>query len=369
MRKVLILMLAAAAVGILLSRSGRRGPSRKLPGRGDAVVQATDTAGPAAVTRGGMQHAGEVAARKEGLSSSRADEAAGPAGPDERSKAAPSTPPAPGALLSAETAVDRPTASASGAASEAPSGGGESAAAPASSRMEDQLRTAASLLEKGKLPQARAILSRLYLRARGADARRLRGMLDKINARLVFDPRCMQGAQLYVVQPGDTLTAIGKKFHVNWRMIQRINRLSSDRLKAGQQLKILTGKTGALVVKSEFRMALLLDGVYVKEYAVGIGKDDRTPTGEFVVDTMLIHPPWTPPGGGIIRYGQEGYQLGERWIGFRDEPGASGLGIHGTNDDSSIGTKCSNGCIRLKNEDVIELFDFMQIGSRVRIVE
>ena len=67
--------------------------------------------------------------------------------------------------------------------------------------------------------------------------------------------------------------------------------------------------------------------------------------------------PWTPPNGGIIKYGEKGYLLGERWLGFLNQPGANGLGIHGTNEPSSIRKKYSNGCIRMLNKDVIELYD------------
>ena len=83
---------------------------------------------------------------------------------------------------------------------------------------------------------------------------------------------------------------------------------------------------------------------------------------------MLVQPRWYTDGG-IIEYGEEGHLLGERWIGFRNEPGANGLGIHGTNEEATIGTKCSNGCLRMRNDDVIELYDFMLPGSQVHIFE
>ncbi len=130
---------------------------------------------------------------------------------------------------------------------------------------------------------------------------------------------------------------------------------------------MLPGKTHVVAWKSGFRLALLIEGYYVKEYPIGIGKDGRTPVGEFTVDSMLVKPRWYAPGGQVIEYGEEGHLLGDRWIGFVDEPGAAGLGIHGTTEESSIGTECSNGCIRLTNEDVGELYDFVQMGTKVLI--
>lgn len=231
------------------------------------------------------------------------------------------------------------------------------------------LDEAVGLLEAGRNVEARTILSELYLRSRGELAAKLRGSLDHVNEELVFNPRCVEGAMIHVVQAGETLTSIGKKYALNWRMIARINGMKNDRLRVGQKLKMLAGSTSAVVYKGEFRLALLLDGIYVKEYLIGIGKDDLTPAGEFVVDNMLVKPKWYKPGGGIVDYGEEGNLLGERWIGFADEPGASGLGIHGTNEQQSLGTKCSNGCIRMRNDDVIEFYDFMRLGSRVVIEE
>jgi lipoprotein-anchoring transpeptidase ErfK/SrfK len=56
--------------------------------------------------------------------------------------------------------------------------------------------------------------------------------------------------------------------------------------------------------------------------------------------------------------------LGERWIDIGDS-----FGIHGTNEPDSIGKAESRGCLRLRHDDVIELYDFLVIGSEVRIEE
>ena len=232
------------------------------------------------------------------------------------------------------------------------------------------LAEAEELLAAGKDLAARALLSDLYLASGGETAARLRVVLDEINRELIFNPRCIRGAGVYTVRAGDSLWKIGKDQRVNWRMIQRVNRLEDPgQIGVNQQLKIFPGKFSTVAYKGEFRLALLYEGVYVKEYAIGIGVDDKTPTGLFTVSEIEEKPTWYKPGGGVIPYGDERNLLGERWIGFADEPGASGIGIHGTRDESSIGTKCSNGCLRMRNADVIELFDFMTVGSRAEIKE
>jgi lipoprotein-anchoring transpeptidase ErfK/SrfK len=153
-------------------------------------------------------------------------------------------------------------------------------------------------------------------------------------------------------------------------MIARLNGIERpELLRVNQKLKILTGPREIFVDKSDFRLALFIGGHFIKQYPVGLGKHSPTPAGTFSVDQTLVKPDWYPPEGGVIRYGEPGHLIGERWIGLEDQPGASGIGIHGTNDPESIGTLCSHGCIRMLNRDVEELYDFVTPGTTVRIVE
>ena len=338
MRKLLVLLFAAAIIGIVISRSRGSEPAREpaAPGQPDPH--------PGAVAAPPGQSA--VAAALGGAPAQQAPRAAEPA---ERMR------------LSAVTAEEPPHP--------APAQEDAPAEEPADSARMAALQEGVALLKEGRFSEARPVLTGLYLSSRGELARSLRELLDYASRQTFLNPRNLEGAVVHVVQPGETLTVIGKKYGVNWRTIQFLNGMSTDRLSVGQQLKVPTATPGAVAVKSEFRMALLMDGLYVKEYGIGIGRDDLTPSGEFTVDSMLVRPRWYKPGGGIVEYGEEGHLLGERWIGFRDEPGATGLGIHGTNEEATIGTKCSNGCIRMRNEDVIEFYGFARVGMRVRVVE
>jgi hypothetical protein len=225
------------------------------------------------------------------------------------------------------------------------------------------------MLEKGKRSDARRLLTRVYREGPPAKRQTARKVLRRINRELVFNPRCIEGTTIHVVKPGQTLSTIAGKYDVNWRMLQLLNGISGHLIRVNQKLKVLTGKREILVDKSNFRLALFVGDAFIKEYQVGIGKGDRTPTGTFEVDKMLIKPDWYPPEGGVIEYGEEGHLIGERWIGLANQPGASGIGIHGTNEPDSVGTRCSNGCIRMRNKDVKELYAFTTPGTRVRIVE
>lgn len=89
----------------------------------------------------------------------------------------------------------------------------------------------------------------------------------------------------------------------------------------------------------------------INTYPVAVGKPATpTPTGNFKVINKLINP------GGV---------LGSRWMGL-NIPGGN-YGIHGTNNPSSIGKAISNGCIRMHNHDIEELFPKIFIGTPVTI--
>ena len=74
------------------------------------------------------------------------------------------------------------------------------------------------------------------------------------------------------------------------------------------------------------------------------------------------------PDGVTMERDDPNNPIGERWIGLDDGNGKpTSYGIHGTIDPSSIGKAHSRGCIRLRNEDVEEVYDFLGVGSEVVI--
>lgn len=111
------------------------------------------------------------------------------------------------------------------------------------------------------------------------------------------------------------------------------------------------------------RLALLVDGEVKKVYAVAVGKP-RTPSpaGTFTVVTRVPQPTWYGPKK-IVKPGKDN-PLGTRWIGLSQK----GYGVHGTNAPRSIGKAASHGCIRMRNEDVEELFEQVQAGDTVELM-
>jgi lipoprotein-anchoring transpeptidase ErfK/SrfK len=130
------------------------------------------------------------------------------------------------------------------------------------------------------------------------------------------------------------------------------------------------GKT--LFVKLGSRRLTLYEGTQVaKEYDIAIGTSSfPTPRGVFTIVNKRRNPTWSNPGSDWAksmpaRIGPgPGNPLGTRALDLD----ASGIRIHGTSKDYSIGTAASHGCMRMHRRDVEELFELVPVGTRVIIV-
>lgn len=113
------------------------------------------------------------------------------------------------------------------------------------------------------------------------------------------------------------------------------------------------------------RLLTVYEGnVKVRIYPVGVGKfSTPTPIGYYKVTDKEINPEWIDPDNTNFRIesGEEN-PLGYRWIGL-----FGNYGIHGTNKPESIGGYVSNGCIRMYEKDVENLYDIIPLGTPVEI--
>jgi lipoprotein-anchoring transpeptidase ErfK/SrfK len=107
-------------------------------------------------------------------------------------------------------------------------------------------------------------------------------------------------------------------------------------------------------------------------YGIGVGREGFTWSGVKSIERKTEWPDWHPPAQMIARQpylprmvaGGPGNPLGARAMYI----GGTEYRIHGTNDPSSIGKHVSSGCIRLKNEDVTDLYNRVQIGAKVIVL-
>jgi lipoprotein-anchoring transpeptidase ErfK/SrfK len=107
-------------------------------------------------------------------------------------------------------------------------------------------------------------------------------------------------------------------------------------------------------------------------YGIGVGREGFTWSGAQKVSKMAEWPDWHPPTEMIARQpylprfmaGGEGNPLGARALYL----GNTLYRIHGTNQPSTIGTFVSSGCIRLTNQDIMDLYTRVTIGTRVVVL-
>jgi lipoprotein-anchoring transpeptidase ErfK/SrfK len=117
---------------------------------------------------------------------------------------------------------------------------------------------------------------------------------------------------------------------------------------------------------------LVLGNGQAMRYGIGIGRDGFTWSGTQTITRKAEWPAWTPPPEMIARQpylprhmtGGPGNPLGARAMYL----GGTIYRIHGTNAPETIGTRVSSGCLRLTNEDVIDLYSRVSVGTKVIVL-
>src|SRR5262245_15383310 len=126
---------------------------------------------------------------------------------------------------------------------------------------------------------------------------------------------------------------------------------------------------GTIIIDTQNTLLyLVLGNGKAMRYGVGVGREGFTWSGAEKVTKMAEWPDWHPPTEMIERQpylprfmaGGEGNPLGARALYL----GKTVYRIHGTNQPSTIGTFVSSGCIRLTNEDVMDLYSRVKVGTR-----
>lgn len=192
--------------------------------------------------------------------------------------------------------------------------------------------------------------------------------LERVNARIFFSPNKYEGlVDFHTVKYGEYLSVIAKKHKIYSERIRRINNLkNANDIRSGQNLRIIMGRTTIKVFKSTYTMHVYIQDLFFKRYRIGIGKNNQTPVVATTISkSRAKNPTWTDPVTGRL-HGPEDLKnpIGSRWIGLSM---GQGYGIHGTREPESIGFDRSNGCIRMLNQEVEELYDYSMVGDEVTI--
>lgn len=186
-----------------------------------------------------------------------------------------------------------------------------------------------------------------------------------LNIEVLFSPVITEKDIVYKVEPGDTLSKIAARHNTTVDLIMRSNNLKNHLIRPRKRLKVSGAKYSLIIDKSQNLLTLKADDAIFKVYSVATGEYNSTPTGAFKIMEKLENPPWYKKGEGAIPAGSPENILGTRWLGLSEPE----YGIHGGATTKDLGKQITNGCIRMTNSEVEELFTILPRGAEVIIVE
>jgi hypothetical protein len=246
----------------------------------------------------------------------------------------------------------------------------------------DSLRTAKRALYAGraKVPGSPPVEVPLAIRhgrlpvaafaesvARGV-ARRPRDASVRITVRRVFVRQARVGLRLDAPALAAAIDAV-----LDDPRASRVLRPDRIPVPARVQAADLPRRYGTILTvdRRTFTLRLFKRLRLAKRYSVAVGAAGYdTPAGLFSIASKQVNPAWHAPNrawaGGLagqtIPPGDPRNPLKARWLGI-----VGGVGIHGTSEPWSIGSRASHGCIRMRVPDVIDLYDRVPLGAPVLI--
>lgn len=183
-----------------------------------------------------------------------------------------------------------------------------------------------------------------------------------LNMKLFLSPILTAKDKTYEVNPGDTLSSIARAHSTTVECLMKQNNLTGFIIHPRQKLKVPQERFNVAISKSQNTLTLQLGNEVFKVYKVSTGANNSTPTGRSTITNKLKDPVWYAAKA-IVPAGSPDNILGSRWLGLS----VTGYGIHGTTDPESIGGQFTQGCVRMNNSDVEELYSILPIGTEVVI--
>lgn len=158
-----------------------------------------------------------------------------------------------------------------------------------------------------------------------------------------------------------------RQTYLDYKLLARNSQVMRD-VRAG---RATVGKV--VVSKADFTATVYVNGQVARIYPIAYGAnadglnkkaqgDSRTPEGAFKIVGKAVNPAYQPlkiPGGAPNN------PFGTRWMGLNTWGGS--IGLHGTSNPLSIGTRASHGCVRMFTPDAEELFELVRVGTPVEI--
>lgn len=187
---------------------------------------------------------------------------------------------------------------------------------------------------------------------------------EEINIKLLFSSVITPKSIIYQIKPGDTVNKISREYKTTPELIMKSNNISGSLIIPGRSIKVWNTPFNILIDKSQNILLLKSEEEIIKTYTVSTGKNNCTPAGTFKIINKLMNPTWFKAGA-VVPAGSAENVLGTRWMGFD----LAGYGIHGTTEPKELGKQVTQGCVRLANSDVEELYTIVPVGTEVVIIE
>lgn len=228
------------------------------------------------------------------------------------------------------------------------------------------LNQARDLESKGHLLDALSIYQKLVndFSQSSAEAMNWQKKIEDLNIKLLFSPTVTPKSTSYEIKPADTLAKIAKEFNTTVELLKKSNNLIDNKILPGRKIKVWTTPFTILVDKSQNILYLKSNEEIIKTYVVSTGINNSTPYGTFKIVEKLIDPTWFKAQA-VIPPGSPENILGSRWLGFN----LPGYGIHGTTEPQTLGKQVTQGCVRMANPDVEELYIIVPKGTEVTIID
>jgi LysM repeat protein len=221
-------------------------------------------------------------------------------------------------------------------------------------------------LDRGELAQALLLLSDWYgdPSLTEAETNEVNELLSQLAGSVIYEgPPAHRLEPAYIVQAGDTLEDIAKKYDVPVQLLGKINGLSEPySVQTGQELKVVRGPFSATLDISERKMTLMLDRRYAGQFAVDLDPTTTIEEGQWKVDQKLL----SPAVGGLATPASGPTE--DRSLLLANQASTSGQAaiIRGPGSDP-IATEPAGRVIRLKSTDVVDVYDILSVGSRITI--
>lgn len=222
-------------------------------------------------------------------------------------------------------------------------------------------------LDRGELAQALLKLSDWYgdPSLTPEEAQEVETLLGQLAGDVIYEgPPAHRLEPKRVVKTGETLQTIAQEYNVPWELLAHINHIDSPTsVQVGQELKVIRGPFSAIVELGKRKMTLMLDRRYAGKFTIELDPTASIEEGTWKVDQKLL----TPVAGGI--YGQPAGATEDRGLLLSNSgaPGTQPALLRGPGNADPVSSPPASRVIRLKLNDVQDVYDILSVGSTITV--